>query len=59
MGDNMVKLKNNQLITIVGGVSISATLLNSLARGINVFLDLGRSLGSAIRRITNNKLCPF
>lgn len=52
-------LKKEELLLIQGGFSISGTLINSLVRGINVFLDLGRSVGTAIRRIGGNKLCPF
>ena len=55
---NMKKLTEEQLKQIEGG-SISGTLINALVRGINSILDLGRSLGSAIRRITGNNICPL
>lgn len=54
----MKELNNNELLSVEGG-SISGTLISSIARGINTVLDLGRSLGSAIRRIGNNNVCPF
>lgn len=54
----MKKLNNEQLLIIMGG-SISGTLINSFVRGINVFLDLGRSLGNAIRRIVYHQICPL
>ena len=50
----MKKLNKEQLLKITGG-SISATLLNALVRGVNVFLDVGRSVGSAIRRFFSGK----
>ena len=55
----MQKLETNELLTIVGGVNISGALINSLTTGINRLLDLGRALGTAIRRVTGNKLCPI
>ena len=54
----MKKLNKEQLLKITGG-SISATLLNALVRGVNVFLDVGRSVGSAIRRFFSGKKCAI
>lgn len=53
-----MELKKHELLIITGG-GISGTLLNALARGINVLLDLGRSLGTAIRRVSSNSVCPI
>lgn len=55
----MKKLNNNELINICGGLSITGTLLNSLVRGISSFLDLGRYIGNALRRTSENKMCPI
>ena len=52
-------LDKNELLKIEGGISISGTLINSFARGINALLELGRSLGSAIRRVVGRNLCPL
>ena len=52
-------LTNEQLEGIKGGVNITGTFINALVRGIDVLLDLGRSLGSAIRRSRDNTLCPY
>lgn len=52
----MKELNKEQLLKVTGG-SISATLLNAIIRGVNVFLDVGRSLGSAIRRFLSGKKC--
>lgn len=54
-----MELKKEELMMIYGGVSISGTLINAFVRGINVLLDLGRSLGTAIRRISNNSICQI
>ena len=53
-----MEIYKQQLLQIYGG-GISGTLLNSIVRGINALLDLGRSLGTAIRRIGNNSVCPM
>lgn len=49
-------LKEEELKNMVGG-AINATFLSAIARGINSILELGRSLGSAIRRIQTGRLC--
>ena len=53
-----MELNNNELMNIRGG-SISGTLINALARGINTLLDLGRSLGNSIRRIQTKSICKI
>lgn len=54
----MKELKNEELLKIIGG-SVSAAMIASLVRGINALLDLGRSLGSAIRRVKERNICPL
>lgn len=49
-------LTEEQLKTIQGG-AITASFLSAISRGINSILELGRSLGSSIRRIQNGRLC--
>lgn len=49
-------MKDKDLLKVVGG-SISGTVLNAISRLINTFLDLGRSIGSSIRRIKSNNKC--
>ncbi len=51
-------MNKNDLLNIVGGVSITGTLLNALYKGINAIMDVGRSLGSALRRLSDGKMCP-
>ncbi len=54
----MKELNRKELLNIEGG-AISGTLISSITRGINTILDLGRSLGSAIRRLGSNNVCPL
>jgi len=51
-------LKKQELLQIKGGETTSS-LINAIARGISVFLDLGRAIGAAIRRVSSGKSCPL
>lgn len=51
-------LSKEELLKISGG-EVSASLINAIARGISVFLDLGRTIGAAIRRATSGKTCSL
>lgn len=50
-------LKEKELKQIVGGAGLTAALLAAIVRGVNSIADLGRSLGSAIRRIQTGRMC--
>lgn len=55
---NMKVIKNEQeLCEINGGVNFSSSIINALATGVRAILELGRSLGSAIRRGTSGNMC--
>lgn len=51
--------EKEKLTNITGGSSISGTLIKSFVSGINIILEIGRSIGSSIRRIEKDKLCEF
>jgi len=51
-----MELNNYELKNIIGG-SISGTLLNSIIKGITTLTDLGRALGTAIRRMISKSYC--
>ena len=55
----MKELNKEELLMIEGGIKLSGTLINSLVKGFDTILDVGRSLGSAIRRSMNNNICPI
>lgn len=42
-----------------GGDTISGTLLNAFTGIIKVLYDAGHALGSSIRRIKEDELCPI
>ena len=54
----MIELNKEELLLIEGGKT-SAALINSVVRGASYILELGRSLGTAIRRITSRKTCSL
>lgn len=49
-------LSNEELIKITGG-SITPGIINAVTKGINAFLELGRVIGTAIRRVATGKSC--
>lgn len=55
----MIELNNKELLDICGGINWSAALFNSAARAIDTIMDVGRSLGSAIRRLANGTMCSL
>ena len=56
----MKKINDKDLLLIVGGATtLSGTILNPLNRLISILVDSGKSLGSSIRRISEDKICPL
>ena len=55
-----MELSNKELLNIDGGASFyTAAFINAAARGISTVMEVGRSLGSAIRRLVNGKWCSI
>lgn len=52
----MRELTRNELNHINGG-GISGAIMNSVIRGANFIFELGRSIGSSIRRIVSRRYC--
>lgn len=52
-------LENKELLEIKGGISITGSLLQYIIKGYNAILDLGRYLGSSIRRIRCKAYCSL
>ena len=50
-------MTNSELICIKGGASISSAMLNTLIRFTSFSLELGRTLGTLIRRALDKKIC--
>jgi hypothetical protein len=54
----MKELSIKETKTMYAG-GISATLVGYVIKGFNFFTDLGRYLGSSIRRFYDNNLCDY
>lgn len=54
-----MKLNKNELKEIKAGAALSSSLINSLIKGFNSFMDIGRYLGSSIRRLIGGNACPL
>ncbi len=56
----MKKINDKDLLLIVGGATtLSGTILNQLNKLISILVDSGKNLGSSIRRISEDKICPL
>ncbi len=51
-------LNNEELLMIKGG-SITGALIDSVTKMMEKIYDLGRSLGSSIRRLVSGKTCKI
>lgn len=49
-------LSKVELIKITGG-SVTPGLINAITKGINAFLELGKVIGTVIRRTVTGKTC--
>ncbi len=53
----MQVLGEKELLAVEGGIDITGTLINSISTIVKTIASLGRSFGSAIRRLADNKMC--
>lgn len=51
-------LSNEELMEIKGG-SVTGALVSALVTLMNSIFDLGRSLGSSIKRVVSKKYCKM
>lgn len=57
--DTLKEISVKDAKKMYGGGGISSALISALSRGVTVFTDLGRYLGSSLRRIFSNNLCDY
>lgn len=55
----MHEIKKSELYLIEGGLNVTAALINSLTAGVKIILEVGRSLGSVLRRSANGGVCKI
>ena len=51
--------KEEELLKITGGLNVSGAILNAFKGCANAIMDIGRSLGSAIRMLASGSLCKI
>lgn len=54
----MKDLNNNELCNVIGGITITGTIISAFTTAVNTVLDVGRSFGTAIRRVIGKNVCP-
>lgn len=54
----MEKIDETEALEVVGG-SITGTLINAFITTGKFLFSMGQSLGSGLRRIGSNNLCPL
>ncbi len=56
----MERVKEEELKNISGGgITFNATYLNAIYKISSLLFDIGRELGSSIRRISSNQVCSL
>ena len=56
----MKEIAEKKQMSIVGGsTTLSGTILNQLNKLIDILVDSRRTLGTSIRRIVEDKICPL
>ena len=52
-------LNKKEMLNIVGGASWTSSWLNAISKAVTTLMDLGRSLGTSIRRSISGKVCSL
>ncbi len=52
-----MKLNNEELSSVYGGLSLSASLFDGLAKFFGSIFEIGQEIGSAIRRAKTKNYC--
>ena len=55
----MNKLSNTELLAIIGGASLTGTLVNAVTGAARFIYSVGQAFGSSLRRISEKTLCPI
>lgn len=53
------ELKEQEMESIIGGGTISSSVINAIAKIIDTIYNLGNQTGSGIRRLTSGEYCPL
>lgn len=47
----MQELDKKEMLAVEGGIAITSTLISTLIKGADLVFEIGKSLGSSIRRL--------
>ena len=50
-------MSNEELVKIYGGTLVNATILNTIIKFVSTSFEIGRALGSSIRRSLEGNKC--
>lgn len=53
----MKELSKKEELSLYAGGGITASFINAIAKGVSLVVDLGRYLGSSLRRLFSNNIC--
>ena len=54
-----MKKVDKDLDQIIGGTDFSATMINAFVNVLKLLIDAGKGVGSSIRRIAEDNVCPL
>lgn len=52
-------LTKKELKQIKGGFDLTSGIINSFVRAFEIIMDIGRSFGTSIRRISGSNICEI
>lgn len=52
-------MEKKELLQIVGGFKLTSSFLNAIYRTANAVVEIGRTIGSTLRRIKEGRMCPL
>lgn len=53
------RLTKEELLYVIGGASLSGTLVNAFVSAYKILYGFGQNFGSSLRRIVKKKLCSL
>ncbi len=59
MLDQLNVVNNEELKQVIGGKSISGVVINYLNKTFSTIMDIGRNIGSSLRRFIKRKSCAL
>ena len=55
----MREINKNEMLSVEGGASFSASMLGAIYKTIDTIFSIGEALGSYIRTVTEKKMCDL